>query len=129
MGIRALFMIFAQAPGALVRGRFEPDDEHVITGLPARLVALVLLAIGLSPLVDVAVFATAGPNGPPFEYLFARVASFFAAVILVAFLTVAFRKRKDARRTRPARDEDDEDDDFDDEYERRRNKPWRGPMR
>ena len=91
--LRALALILLQAPPAVLRGRFDVDENHSVYGFPARIIGLLLLQIVVWATADAVYWGgVVGAWDMPPEYLLLRVASFIGSILLAAILCVVYRE-------------------------------------
>jgi hypothetical protein len=108
-GLQAIIMIFLQAPRAVWSGRFDVDENSSVSGLPARVVGVLLLYVAVHAIVDVCILAVAGQDALPPLYLLLRFFALIGSIIVVAVICAACRKKR-VQKVQKVRREQTEDD-------------------
>jgi hypothetical protein len=94
-GLVAFVRILLQAPPAILRGRFDVDEDYSVYGLPARLIGVLLLQIVVWAVVDL-VYWGFDPEKWDFPawYLPLRIGTFLGGIMAAALLCVLCRQRR-----------------------------------
>lgn len=104
--MQVILLILVQAPRAVLSGLFEPDEDTIVRGWPARVVGVLLLSLVGAIVTDV-LFGTVEGLAPYAKvYFVARLFGFFAIVIACAVICIVYREkhtRADRRRINEAR--------------------------
>ena len=90
-GLHVLILIIAQAPPAIVRGRFDVDRTSAIYGFPARVVGVLLCSLLALVVIDLIVAAIKRFND---AWIFASLAHFVGTVVVCALLCIVFREKR-----------------------------------
>src|SRR5258707_1073858 len=95
MSLEALVRIVRHAPVAILRGRFDIDQQSCVYGLPARLIGVLLLQIAVLAVADFVYweFIRGGWKWRVW-YLLTRVGLFWGGIIGSALLCVLFGERR-----------------------------------